>query len=72
MNYKKNIDPVLLNIYNGCWLCNYSSYQFNNNKLCNRNFFDELKLKPYDYNNHIIIENKIRNMNQLYNKYCIL
>ena len=34
-----DMDPVLYNILNGCWLCNYEQQEFDNQYLCNRNFY---------------------------------
>ena len=34
----QDLDPVLSNIYNGCWSCNHEPMQTNNNILCNRRF----------------------------------
>ena len=34
----RGLDPVLSNIYNGGWLCNFNPQQQENSKLCNRSF----------------------------------
>ena len=65
----KGLDPVLSNIYNGCWLCNFEPQQTENNKLCNRNFFNGPMLPPYDVGERITLETKMRNMDKKYNKY---
>ena len=41
------LDPVLSNIYNGCWLCNYEPHQTINNNLCARQFEDKNITPPY-------------------------
>lgn len=43
----EGLDPVLSNIYNGCWSCNHEPMQGNNNKLCNRQFMDLNVQPPY-------------------------
>lgn len=43
----EGLDPVLSNIYNGCWSCNHEPMQSNNNKLCNRQFMDLNVQPPY-------------------------
>ena len=41
------VDPVMYNIYNGCWLCQYEPQQTENNILCQRQFFDKNIQTPY-------------------------
>lgn len=67
----KGLDPVLSNIYNGCWICNINPQQHDNQKLCKRNFFDGPNISPYAP--VIDIENKLRysalSNNKYYKKY---
>lgn len=35
----KNMDPVLYNVLNSCWMCNYQKQEFENQYICNRNFY---------------------------------
>ena len=42
----KDMDPVLYNILNGCWLCNYEQQEFDNQYLCNRNFYYPEQIIP--------------------------
>lgn len=65
------LDPVLSNIYNGCWICNINPQQYDNQKLCKRNFFDSPKIAPYAP--IVEVENKLRyralSNNKYYRKY---
>jgi hypothetical protein len=63
----EGLDPVLSNIYNGCWICNINPQQEDNQKLCRRNFFDGPNIPPYK--SHIDVENKLRYSGLSNNKY---
>ena len=56
------LDPVLSNIYNGCWLCNNEPAQSVNSKLCNRNFYDGYTEIPFHTKKKIETENILKNM----------
>lgn len=45
--HPNKVDPVRMNIVNGCWLCNYEPTQSINSQLCNRNFYDGYIKPPY-------------------------
>lgn len=57
-NLPKNLDPVLSNIYNGCWQCNFRESVVNNDILLNRRFYDGFIIPPYK--NIIDIDSKMR------------
>ena len=63
----KGLDPVLSNIYNGCWICNIEPQQHDNQKLCKRNFFDGPNIPPYKP--IVDIENQLRYPGLSNNKY---
>ena len=56
------LDPVLSNIYNGCWLCNLEPAQTVNSILCNRNFYDGYIKPPFEMVQNINTETKLRNI----------
>ena len=66
----KDMDPVLNNIYNGGWLCNYEPRQTYNNKLCRRSFDDEHIIAPYKYIMIVDIDSRLRSIDQPLNKFC--
>ena len=57
-----NVDPVLSNINNGCWMCGYEPQQTSNNRLCQRNFYS-MEIPPYDYVKSLDIQSKLINRN---------
>ena len=67
-----SLDPVLSNIYNGCWLCNYEPQQTRNDRLCARQFLDTNIKPPYmktqvnDRNMMYLFSNSKKN-----NKFCL-
>lgn len=67
----KDMDPVLNNVYNGGWLCNYEPRQTNNNKICRRSFYDQHIIAPYNYGNVVDIDSNLRSLNQPLNNYCV-
>lgn len=64
----QGLDPVLSNIYNGAWLCNYEPQNCWNNKLCTRSFFDGSVTNPCTPTKNIEIENMILNRGMKYKK----
>lgn len=65
-----NLDPVLSNIYNGCWLGGYEPQQTTNNRLCQRNFYS-IETAPYDYLKSLDMQAKLTNRNVPLNRGCI-
>jgi hypothetical protein len=65
------MDPVLSNVYNGGWLCNFESRERHNNKLCHRAFNDRHIIAPYNYGMVIDMDSKLRTLDQPLNNYCI-
>ena len=49
---------------NGCWMCNYTFQQYENEALCNRQFFSSNiqtpcnKIKPCVINSNMIVKKK--------------
>lgn len=66
----KGMDPVLNNVYNGGWLCNYEPRQTHNNKLCRRSFDDEHIIAPYRYPMVVDIDSRLRSIDQPLNGFC--
>ena len=70
--YKKSLprglDPVLSNIYNGGWLCNYEPQQCWNNKLCQRSLFDGFVVNPCSQGKNVDLESKILNRGTKYQR----
>jgi hypothetical protein len=67
------LDPVLSNIKNGAWLCNYEPEQCWNSKLCNRSFFAGPVNNPCNMVKDIELESKILNRGTKYQRnYCKL
>ena len=64
------LDPVLSNIYNGCWQCNHTDSVFINDKLLTRTFFDGYINKPYV--SLINKDSEIRNLNNKNLKNCLI
>lgn len=62
-----DLDPVLSNIYNGCWMCNYEPMQTVNNKLCERKFLDYGGFQPYNLGFQVDIDSTVKNMNKCIN-----
>lgn len=54
---KKDEDPVYYNVMNGCWLCNYSKIEQENEFICNRQFFSGNILPPC--NSYLPINGKL-------------
>ena len=48
---RKGEDPVYYNVMNGCWICNYTKIENENELLCNRQFFSGNILPPCNYIN---------------------
>tara|TARA_B110000037_G_C17117492_1_gene504329 strand:- start:3699 stop:3938 length:240 start_codon:yes stop_codon:yes gene_type:complete len=63
---KTNVDPVLFNIYNGCWIREGIRQNNMNNKLVNRNL-NNLHSNPC--NNKIDVESKLMNIHKKCNKF---
>ena len=63
------LDPVLSNICNGGWLCNFDPQQQENSKLCNRSFFNGVSPNPCNMGSMVDVESKIKNINKKYNKF---
>ena len=59
-----DLDPVLSNIYNGCWMCNYEPAQTVNNKMCQRNFQDIGGFQPYNLAYQTDIDSIVKNINK--------
>ena len=61
---KQGEDPVNYNVMNGCWMCNYTFQQYENEALCNRQFFSSNiqtpcnKIKPCVINSNMIVKKK--------------
>lgn len=64
----EDLDPVLSNIYNGCWMCNYEPAQTTNNKLCERNFLDYGSFQPYNLGYQVDIDSVVKNINNCIKK----
>ena len=58
-----DLDPVLSNIYNGCWMCNYEPMQTVNNKMCQRNFLDFGGHQPYNSGYQVDMDSVLKNIN---------
>jgi hypothetical protein len=58
-----DLDPVLSNIYNGCWMCNYEPMQSVNNKMCQRNFSDIGGHQPYNTAYQVDMDSVLKNIN---------
>ena len=65
-----NMDPVMSNIYNGGWLCNYEPHQTHNNKICARAFEDRHIIAPYNYAHVIDMESQLKTLDQVANRFC--
>lgn len=64
----QELDPVLSNIYNGCWMCNYEPSQTQNNKLCSRNYLDYGGYQPYNIGFQVDVESVLKNINSCIKK----
>ena len=64
------MDPVLNNVYNGGWLCNYEPRETNNNKLCRRNFHDSHIIAPYNYPCVVDIDSRLRSLDHHADRHC--
>ena len=64
----QGLDPVLSNIYNGGWMCNYEPQQCVNNKLCNRMLYNGFTVNPCIPGKNIELENKILNRGTKYSR----
>ena len=45
----QGMNPVYYNVMNGCWLCNFAEQETENQRLCNRSFFNGLIKPPCNY-----------------------
>lgn len=45
----EGMNPVYYNVMNGCWLCNYAEQETENQRLCNRSFFNGVIKPPCNY-----------------------
>ena len=64
----QELDPVLSNIYNGCWMCNYEPAQTQNNKLCSRNYLDYGGYQPYNIGFQVDVDSVLKNINSCIKK----
>lgn len=64
----QGLDPVLSNIYNGCWMCNYEPEQCWNSKLCDRNFFNGYVANPCQVAKDVDIESKMKHLGTRLNR----
>ena len=64
----QDLDPVLSNIYNGCWMCNYEPTQTQNNKLCQRNYLDYGGYQPYNLGYQVDVDSVLKKINSCIKK----
>ena len=64
----EDLDPVLSNIYNGFWMCNYEPAQTVNNKICERNFLDYGGFQPYNLDYQVDIDSMVKNISNCIKK----